>query len=371
MMMTTLRSQRTNFDAILLKNDATETRASVVDVFGGVGSLSHGFKVEGFPIACGIDVDETCRYPFETNNDAPFICRDVATISSREVAREFFPGAASILVGCAPCQPFSKYNQKNDDPRWRLVGEFSRLIREIRPDVVTMENVPRLVKFRGGNVFQHFVENLRETGYHPWWKVVFCPDYGIPQQRSRLVLLASRHGPIEMESSTHSPDRYVTVRDAIGELRPLRAGDVDAEDSMHCASRLSARNLRRIRESRPGGTWRDWPEELVTGCHRRETGQGYASVYGRMAWDRPSPTITTQFYGFGNGRFGHPEQDRAISLREGAILQSFTENYVFSKPGEEINFRRIGRLIGNAVPFALSRAIARSIRAHLEKCHVE
>nr|VFK01035.1 MAG: C-5 cytosine-specific DNA methylase [Candidatus Kentron sp. LFY] len=232
-----------------------------------------------------------------------------------------------------------------------------------------MENVPRLMKFRSGSVFGDFIRDLEECGYHVWWNVVFCPDYGVPQQRSRLVLLASRHGHIELEAPRHSPDCYITVRKAIGDLPPLEAGNMAAEDPLHCASCLSERNLQRIRYSKPGGTWRDWPQELVTECHRRKTGRGYASVYGRMAWDRPSPTITTQFYGFGNGRFGHPEQDRAISLREGAILQSFPEDYVFTREGEEINFRRIGRLIGNAVPFALARAIARSIRAHLEKFH--
>nr|VFK42157.1 MAG: DNA (cytosine-5)-methyltransferase 1 [Candidatus Kentron sp. TC] len=369
MMMTTPRSRRTNSDFALSNHDVTGVRASVVDVFCGVGSLSHGFKTEGFPVACGIDVDESCRYPFEKNNDSSFIREDVAAISSREVARKFHPNAARVLAGCAPCQPFSVYNQRNNDPKWQLVGAFSRLIREIQPNVVTMENVPRLVKFRDGNVFRRFVEELERTDYHVWWKVIFCPNYGVPQQRSRLVLLASRHGPIGLEPPTHFPDHYVTVRDAIGKLPPLEAGGVDNVDPMHRASGLSERNLRRIRESRPGGTWRDWSEELVTECHRRETGQGYGSVYGRMAWNRPSPTITTQFYGFGNGRFGHPQQDRAISLREGALLQSFPERYAFTRPRDEIHFKRIGRMIGNAVPFALARAIARSIRAHLEESH--
>lgn len=341
----------------------------MIDLFCGVGALTHGFRAEGFPIACGIDVDEACRYPFEANNGAPFIRWDVASLTGRELEREFHRGVPRVLVGCAPCQPFSIYNQKNDDPKWQLLGEFSRLIREVEPDVVSMENVPRLTKFRDGSVFHSFVGDLRSAGYDVWWNVVFCPDYGVPQQRSRLVLLASRRGRLVLNPPTHSPERYVTVRQAIGDLAPLVAGDVDAVDPMHRASTLSETNMRRIKASKPGGTWRDWTQELVTGCHQRETGRGYASVYGRMPWDEPSPTITTQFYGFGNGRFGHPDQDRAISLREGAILQSFPKDYAFVRPGGEVQFKNAGRMIGNAVPVALAKAVARSIRRHLEKCH--
>ena len=147
----------------------------------------------------------------------------------------------------------------------------------------------------------------------------------------------------------------------------LSAGEIDRRDFLHRASRLSAVNLDRIRFSTPGGTWRDWPEQLVTDCHKQPSGKGYASVYGRMTWDEPAPTMTTQFYGFGNGRFGHPEQDRAISLREGAILQSFPPCYKFVEPGNLVNFKTVGRLIGNAVPVELARAIARAIKRHLSE----
>lgn len=134
---------------------------------------------------------------------------------------------------------------------------------------------------------------------------------------------------------------------------------------LHAASKLSDLNLERIRASRPGGTWRDWPEHLVADCHRRETGRTYPGVYGRMEWDEPAPTLTTQFYGFGNGRFGHPEQDRAISLREGAILQGFPKSYSFLPDGAPVHFKTLGRMIGNAVPVTLGEVIGRSIAAHL------
>jgi DNA (cytosine-5)-methyltransferase 1 len=133
------------------------------------------------------------------------------------------------------------------------------------------------------------------------------------------------------------------------------------------SSIASSTNKRRIRSARPGGTWQDWDTDLVAHCHKARTGKGYVSVYGRMGWDEPAPTITTQFHGFGNSRFGHPEQDRAISLREGAILQSFPETYEFVGPGDPIHFSNVGRMIGNAVPVLLARAIARSIRAHLDE----
>lgn len=178
-----------------------------------------------------------------------------------------------------------------------------------------------------------------------------------------MVLLASRHGEIRMIEPTHGEPK--TVRQAIGRLRALYAGESAPRDKLHASSTLSQKNLERIRVSRPGGTWRDWPQDLVSECHKAETGRTYPGVYGRMEWDKPAPTMTTQCYGFGNGRFGHPEQDRAISLREAAILQSFPRDYAFVPKGGEVNFTALGRLIGNAVPVDLGRAIARSIHAHL------
>ncbi len=270
-------------------------------------------------------------------------------------------------MGCAPCQPFSRYSQGREDPKWRLLKDFAELAVSVSPDVLSMENVPQLIRFQGGTLFDAFVERLQHTGYRVGWDIVDCADFGVPQARSRLVLIASRHGIPRLPTPTHSKSRHVTVRDAIGGMPALSAGGVDPDDPLHRASSLSSINLRRIRASTPGGTWRDWDDALVTDCHRRSTGRGYASVYGRMHWHRPSPTITTQFYGFGNGRFGHPEQDRAISLREGAVLQTFPRNYAFSRCGEAVEFKRLGRMIGNAVPVAMARAIARAVAAHLEE----
>jgi DNA (cytosine-5)-methyltransferase 1 len=194
----------------------------VVDLFCGAGGLTHGFKLEGFNIAAGIDVDEGCRYPFEYNNSAPFIRKDVTTLTGLEVSKLFHTGSIPVLVGCAPCQPFSIYNQKNSDPQWQLLREFSRIIADVRPLVVSMENVPSLVRFRRGLVFRQFVERLKGDGYEVWWEVVHVSDYGVPQTRSRLVLLASRLGPISLEKPRKKPAKNLTVRKAIGRLPALR-----------------------------------------------------------------------------------------------------------------------------------------------------
>ena len=342
--------------------------ASVVDLFCGAGALSHGFVQEGFLIACGYDIEEACRYPFEANNAAPFVRRDVASIDAEELAREFAINLPRVLLGCSPCQPFSRYSQGREDLKWKLLEDFARLAVAISPDVLSMENVPQLSTFKGGDILGEFVEHLATAGYRVKWRIADCLDYGVPQARSRLVLIASRLGDPTLPAPTHAPEHYLTVRDAIGDMPPLEAGRVDPQDRLHRTSSMSQLNLRRIKASTPCGTWRDWDDALVTDCHKRETGKGYGSVYGRMAWDHPSPTITTQFYGFGNGRFGHPEQDRAISLREGSILQTFPHDYAFTRQDGPITFKQVGRMIGNAVPVALARAIARAIRTHLEGC---
>jgi len=164
---------------------------------------------------------------------------------------------------------------------------------------------------------------------------------------------------------THK-NKHRTVADEIGDLPKIGHGETDDLDPLHCASRLSDINIRRIVASKPGGTWRDWSDDLVAACHKTEAGQSYSSVYGRMKWEEPSPTITTQFFSFGTGRFGHPEQPRALSLREGAMLQGFPRDYEFIRPGERIQFKSVGRLIGNAVPVKLASAIARAVKSHLE-----
>ncbi len=339
---------------------------SCVDLFCGAGGLTHGFILEGLPVVAGIDLDPACRFPYEENNGkAQFVERDISEVTVDELRELFGAADLTVLAGCAPCQPFSTYAQRYEidgkEGKWGLLYQFARLAEGAMPDVITMENVPTVAKHE---VFRDFVDTLKQLGYEVWHDVVDSSLYGVPQMRRRMVLLASRHGCIEMIPPTHKKAR--TVRQAIGRLRPLSAGESAPRDKLHVSSTLSKKNIRRIRASKPGGTWRDWPRHLVADCHRAESGRTYPGVYGRMEWNKPAPTMTTQCYGFGNGRFGHPEQDRAISLREAAILQSFPRNYVFIPKGGEVSFKVLGRLIGNAVPVDLGRAIARSINHHLE-----
>jgi len=336
-----------------------------VDLFCGVGGLTHGLVRGGIRVAAGIDIDKNCRFPFVANNSATFIEKDVSKITASDISPFYEKADFSLLAGCAPCQPFSTYSRRKKtnehDSQWPLVSTFGRLVKEIRPDFVTMENVPQLTCH---SVFQKFLNSL--SGYKVWWEIIDCSLIGIPQTRKRLVLLASRFGNVNLRLSTEQT-RRVTVREAIGSLPAIRAGECYQKDTLHASSRLSPLNLSRIRMSRPGGTWKDWPENLQASCHRKKTGETYSSVYGRMEWDAPAPTITTQCFGYGNGRFGHPEQDRAISLREAAILQTFPKSYAFVPPGESIKFSKMGRLIGNAVPVRLGEIIARSLVAHAQK----
>lgn len=338
-------------------------KISCVDLFCGAGGLTHGFVLEGLPVVAGIDMDPACRFPYETNNQALFIERDISTITKKELLSLFGDADVRVLAGCAPCQPFSNYSNRyslEGNGKWGLLYEFARLAEATNPHIITMENVPTVAKHV---VFHDFVDTLKRLNYHVWYGIINSSLYGVPQARRRMVLLASKLGKIEIVPPTHIKPR--TVREAIGSLSALKAGESAPQDKLHVSSSLSEKNLQRIKVSMPGGTWRDWPKHLVANCHRESTGQTYPSVYGRMEWDKPAPTMTTQCFGFGNGRFGHPEQDRAISLREAAILQSFPSNYAFIPDEGEVHMRVLGRLIGNAVPVDLGRAIARSINRHL------
>ena len=336
-----------------------------VDLFCGAGGLTNGLERAGIDVQLGVDIDPMCEYPYTANNKANFLLKSIEEIEPRDIERALKKNGVRLLAGCAPCQDFSTYNQKatSDHKRWWLLLEFSRLIRELLPEVVTMENVPRL-KEQG--VFKKFIRVLEYFQYHVFYEVVNCEDYGIPQHRQRLVLLASTRGPIRLLSPVEFGADRTTVRKSIADLPPLEAGGVDERDPLHQSSALSSVNMKRIEASRPGGTWRDWSKKLVADCHKKETGKTYPSVYGRMCWDEPAPTITTQSYGFGNGRFGHPEQNRAISLREAAILQSFPRDYEFVPPGQPIYKKSVGRLIGNAVPPMLGEVIGLSILDHVD-----
>lgn len=342
----------------------TRSRIVAIDLFCGAGGLTHGLAKEGIIVNAGFDIDPNCEFPYEKNNrPAKFYRSDIRELDYSQLRQLLPNNQHTLLAGCAPCQPFSTYTQGREKKcgKWSLLGEFARLVTELEPTLVSMENVPQLIKY---NVFTEFMETLDKLGYSVWHSIVECKDYGVPQTRKRLVLLASRIGSIELIKPTHR-SKHITVRQAIGKYPPLKAGEVDATDPLHRSCRLSDKNMRRIKASIPGGTWKTWPKDLVADCHKRRGGSEYISVYGRMSWNSPAPTMTTLCFGFGNGRFGHPEQNRAISLREAATLQTFPRHYAFTGPREEVTFANVGRLIGNAVPVRLARIIGRTFVRHV------
>ena len=343
-----------------------------IDLFCGSGGLTYGLRKAGIDVIAGLDSDLTCQYAYEANNKSVFINADISTYPASKLSALYAKDAIKVLAGCAPCQTFSKHTQKiknrENDQKWNLLYQFSNKIQDIKPDIISMENVPGLAKYQ---VFEDFLATLAVMKYKVSYKVVACEKYGIPQTRRRLVLLASKLGKIELIPYTHpNLEDYVTVGDILGvsskcHLPKINHGESDLADKLHKSATLSEINLKRIQSSRPGGTWSDWNENLLPECYKKDSGKTYSSVYGRMSWGKPSPTITTQFYVYGTGRFGHPEQDRAISLREGALLQTFPKTYKMIPPHREVSVKILGRHIGNAVPVRLGEVIGKSIVQHL------
>lgn len=206
----------------------------VVDLFCGIGGLSYGMKSQGLKILKGFDLDATCKYSYETNNEAEFQYKDIRNVTQKDILPLYSKNSIKVLAGCAPCQPFSSYAFKNktkDKEKYSLLDEFGRLVKEVHPDIVTMENVPAITSFKLKSVLSDFIKVLQEENFFVTYQVVYCPNYGIPQTRKRLVLLASRWGEIKIIPPTHTKENYVTVRDAIGYLPPLEAGHCCPTDS--------------------------------------------------------------------------------------------------------------------------------------------
>lgn len=341
---------------------------NAVDLFCGVGGLTKGVANTGINVLAGIDLDADCKYAYTVNNKSDFIHASVSEIDSSVILNLYPKNGVKILMGCAPCQPFSTYNNKKGKIKhkdWFLLDSFAEHIKKIQPDIVSMENVPSLEK---EEIFQSFINTLKKNNYFVSYKVVNAADYGVPQRRKRLLLLASKYGEIKLIEPTHK-NNQITVREAIGDLIEIKAGEIADNDMLHTASKLSDLNLERIRHSKQGGTWRDWPEEILPECYKKQSGSTYSAVYGRMCWDDVAPTLTTQFTRYGTGRYGHPTQNRALSLREGAILQSFPRDYKFT---ENINYdkTKVAKHIGNAVPVKLGEVIGKSIKQHLIKLDI-
>jgi DNA (cytosine-5)-methyltransferase 1 len=265
-----------------------------------------------------------------------------------------------LFCGCAPCQPFSKQNgtRKARDSRRSLLSHFSRFVRYHKPDFLLVENVPGIQNLESiRSPIADFLQVLRLLGYKYTVRVVDSRDYGVPQKRKRLVLMASLWGPLTFPAKTHGKGTnspYSTVWEWIKGLPPIRAGQESKKVPNHRAANLSDLNLRRIKATPPGGSRCDWPSDIVLDCHKNGH-DGHSDVYGRLRKDQPASALTTRCISLSNGRFGHPTQHRAISAREAASLQTFSRNFIFKG-----SLTSMARQIGNAVPVLLAEKLGES-----------
>ncbi len=327
-----------------------------IDLFCGCGGVTRGFSDAGIRVAAGIDLDENCKATYERNNKkSKFILDDVTNLCGPDLLKHLGrvkPGDKLLLSACAPCQPFSQQNRnKRIDSERRVLTQVARLVRELEPDFVFLENVYGLKNVPGYSAFRRLLNTLSELGYKTESAMVDARDFGVPQIRKRFVLTAVRDGDSVWPDATHGLDLrpYATVRDVIEKFPPLKHGQKHTTVPNHIAAALSELNLRRIKATpRDGGSRREWPAPLKLACHSAH--DGHPDVYGRLRWDAPAPTLTTKCTSLSNGRYGHPEQHRAISAKEAAALQGFKKRYVFVASIDVLR-----RLIGNAVPPPVAR----------------
>lgn len=346
-------------------------RIGVIDFFCGSGGVSVGLQaVKGsakFEIIEGIDIDRHCVHTYERMIGAP--CRPI-DISALSRSRKLLDATVAswrldrfdrvLLVGCSPCQGFSAHRKSiaGPDVRRSLFIDFCRIAAVVQPDGILLENVPDIFS---ADHWRHFVAGRREladAGYTVRSGIYNLAGFGLPQERFRAVIMAFRD-KFELPSAPLRPEQYRTVRDAIGHLKPINSGEFDPDDPMHAASQHRASTLDILRHVPKNGGNR--PVGVGPGCldrTRRRHG-GYTDVYGRLAWDRPSVTITARCRTPSCGRFAHPELDRGLTIREAALLQGFPSDYVFSGPFDD-GFKQVG----NAVSPLVAKNLGRFIAAH-------
>jgi DNA (cytosine-5)-methyltransferase 1 len=342
-----------------------------IDCFCGAGGLTRGFLDAGIEVVAGFDIDERCKETYERNNrPARFYQQDLCSMSPSTVWGAVATRRTTdlLLAGCAPCQPFSQHknckradsgtdsHDTNGQPR--LLGAFARLVEMVRPGQVLIENVPGLTRVRGFSTYRRFVRMLTSLGYDISEGVLDAKDFGVPQTRRRYVLIAIRGKSATLPEPLFGPRlaNYSTVKDAISHFPPIQAGERHPFVPNHEAAIVSEINLKRLSHTpHDGGDRRAWPPELILDCHKGDH-DGHTDVYGRMCWDRPAPTLTGKCHSISNGRYGHPSQNRAISLREAASLQTFPDSYIFYGPKQHI-----ARMIGNAVPVRFGEVLGRHI----------
>ena len=327
------------------------------DFFSGCGGTSRGMQAAGMEVRFGLDSDSDAKKTYISNfRKARFIHSDIRKVSVKDVIPyiQRRNGCPLVFGACAPCQPFSTQtkNRGAEDDRRSLLEEFHQFVEHFLPEYVFLENVPGLKQVGQGSTFEDFTEFLDGLGYLHDSGTVMVHNFGVPQTRRRLILMASLNGPIKLPKPTHGPGTdnpdLPTVWDWISDLPPIKAGETHLEDSNHRAARLSSLNLQRISSTPEGGSRLDWPEKFKLRCHK--THSGHTDVYGRMHKNRPAAALTTRCISLSNGRYGHPIQDRVISVREAACIQTFPSDFRFFG-----SLDSMARQVSNAVPVELSR----------------
>jgi DNA (cytosine-5)-methyltransferase 1 len=339
-----------------------------IDLFSGGGGLTVGLKRGGFRVVSAVEIDPDAYATYKTNHtEVKAYKQDIRTIQGKDLLALSQTGCIDLLAGCPPCQGFcsltSKYHK--EDERNELVYEMSRMVKEINPRAVMLENVPGLIK-KGKPYFDKLVDELTDLGYVVNWDVLQVANYGVPQSRRRLVLLAGKGFKIELPEPTHSWNGrkgltpWRTVRDAIGILPP--AITLDEARSMggpqkfnwHVVRTMSPKNVERLTKAKAGDTWLRLPKELRPACHQQED-TGFGNVYGRLDWEKASVTITGGCTTLSKGRFGHPEELRTISIREAALIQTFPSDYII----ETEYMEKACNIIGNALPCDFAEILAK------------
>jgi DNA (cytosine-5)-methyltransferase 1 len=339
---------------------------TVVDLFAGCGGGSMGFKKAGFTVLAAVELDEAAATSFALNVGVNPLVKDIRDVTPGELtAMGVQPGELTLLFGCPPCQSFTVLRRAakttDDDLRRNsLIFEYLRLVEALRPRHLAFENVPGLVEGRWRTYFDAFRDRLTALGYAIDWRIADAAEYGVPQRRRRVLVIASRvttpslPGPTHAETESEGRKPFVTVRDTISHLRPVAAGETDPDDPFHRARRHSKLTLRRMACVPEGGGRADLPDDLVLDCHKNH--EGHFDVYGRMWWDQVAPTLTSGCTNVTKGRFGHPQQDRALTLREAMLLQTFPPDARLRGFVDPMALQ-----VGNAVPSLLAQRIAEEI----------
>lgn len=336
-----------------------------VDFFCGAGGVTCGFEQAGIDVVVGIDIDKTCKKTYEKNNKgAKFLEADISDLAKEKLEADYQISKNEddlIFIGCSPCQYYTnlKTDKTKSESSRMLLEDFREFVDYYLPGYVFIENVPGIEK-KKESPLKDFKKYLTKNGYVFSDKVINAKYLGIPQNRRRYILVATRVKD-SISLPKENKNEFVTLRDAIGNTKKfpvVEAGHTDESDFQHSVAALSDLNLKRLKNTpKNGGTRLNWADnqELQLDCYKEHN--GHTDVYGRMSWDKPSPAITTKFRYTSTGRYSHPEQNRAISLREGATIQSFPLNYVFHAESQN----EIARMIGNAVPPLLAQKVADSI----------